>query len=125
MRPPEQRSVREATTMRQRNLLMTALVLGAVLLAACSSGSGHSATNVTTTTAATITCAGWGGPTQGGRQPGVARGQRVSDVCLRLNQVQVIGTHNSYHLEDPPKLLNVIKAFSTSTGESIEYSHPA
>ena len=37
----------------------------------------------------------------------------------------MLGTHNSYHLQDPPKLLDVIKAFDKTLGESIEYTHPA
>jgi hypothetical protein len=82
--------------MRSRNASVAALVLGALLLAACSSGSGHSASPSTSPASS-----------------------------LRLNQVQVIGTHNSYHLEDPPKLLSTITAFDKSLGESIEYTHPA
>jgi Phosphoinositide phospholipase C, Ca2+-dependent len=90
--------------MRRRNLLVTALVTGALLLAACSSSSNHSAASTTT--------------------PG-SRSTANPDASLRLNQVQVIGTHNSYHLLDPPKLLAVIAAFDKTLGESIEYTHPA
>jgi Phosphoinositide phospholipase C, Ca2+-dependent len=84
--------------MRLRNPLVSALVLGALALAACSSSSGHSI---------------------------VKRPPPRPDANVRLNQVQVIGTHNSYHLQDPPKLLDVIKAFDKTLGESIEYTHPA
>jgi Phosphoinositide phospholipase C, Ca2+-dependent len=90
--------------MRHRNLLVAAIVLGGLVLAACSSSSSHSA-----------------GPSTA---PGTGTTAGAS-ASLRLNQVQVLGTHNSYHLQDPPKLLAVIKAFDKSLGESIEYTHPA
>ena len=28
-----------------------------------------------------------------------------SDDCVRLNEIQVLGTHNSYHVAPPPALL--------------------
>ena len=42
---------------------------------------------------------------------------------LRLNQIQVIGTHNSYHLSPEPKLLELIAAASERAAEAIDYSH--
>lgn len=116
--------------MRSRNALIAALlpgaiVLGALLLAACSSSSGKSASSSSTPTPSASECTGWSGPAPGAKPPAAAAAQALSDQCLRLNQVQVVGTHNSYHLEDPPKLLSTIKAFDKTLGESIEYTHPA
>jgi hypothetical protein len=59
-----------------------------------------------------------------------APGHRVQhDRCVRLNQVQVLGTHNSYHLQPHPSLLATIRSFEAlvgmpGLGDSIEYSHP-
>lgn len=41
------------------------------------------------------------------------------DDCVRLNQIQLLGTHNSYHLAPAPPVLAVLGA----QGESIDYSH--
>ena len=46
-----------------------------------------------------------------------------ADLGLRLNQVQVIGTHNSYHLAPSPDLLKLIALSSPDTAASIDYSH--
>lgn len=42
---------------------------------------------------------------------------------LRLNQVQVIGTHNSYHIAPHAELLKLLSATSKRLGESIDYTH--
>ena len=44
--------------------------------------------------------------------------------CLRLNQVQVIGTHNSYRGPIPPEILAAIgAAVGQETASELEYSH--
>jgi hypothetical protein len=106
--------------MRRRNLFVTLLVLGGVLLAACSSGSKKSSTSTT----APVDCTGWSKAAAGARPPAASEARRAADACLRLNQVQVLGSHNSYHLQDEPKLLAALKAFDKTLGESIEYTHP-
>lgn len=47
-----------------------------------------------------------------------------SDEQLRLNQIQVIGTHNSYHLAPVPKVMNFIAVSGADTARGIDYSHP-
>ncbi|MEY3175025.1 MAG: hypothetical protein RLZZ436_2939 [Planctomycetota bacterium] len=42
---------------------------------------------------------------------------------LRLHQIQVIGTHNSYHIEPAAGLKPFIRAAGSSLLESIEYTH--
>ena len=42
---------------------------------------------------------------------------------LRLNQAQVIGTHNSYHVTPHASLEALIRTTSDATFESIEYTH--
>ncbi len=41
------------------------------------------------------------------------------DDCVRLNEVQVLGTHNSYHIAPPP----VVLAWLGERGKDIDYSH--
>lgn len=41
----------------------------------------------------------------------------------RLNQIQVIGSHNSYHIAPHADLLKLISATSKRLGESIDYTH--
>jgi len=45
------------------------------------------------------------------------------DADLRLNQIQVIGTHNSYHLAPEPALLQMIGVASERAAQAIDYSH--
>lgn len=47
----------------------------------------------------------------------------AQDLELRLNQIQVIGTHNSYHLAPEPSLLKMIGLAGRGLAESIDYSH--
>ena len=68
-------------------------------------------------------CAGLSEPdgaTGHGRTSSYARHQ----VCLRLNQIQVLGTHNSYKQPVPPPLLQALAdLFSPELALSLEYSH--
>jgi Phosphoinositide phospholipase C, Ca2+-dependent len=42
---------------------------------------------------------------------------------LRLNQIQVIGSHNSYHIVPPPAIMELIAATGKSRAESLDYTH--
>ena len=42
---------------------------------------------------------------------------------LRLDEIQVLGSHNSYHVEPAPALMGPLKQFSRGLAESIEYTH--
>jgi len=46
-----------------------------------------------------------------------------ADACMRLNHVQVLGTHNSYHVEPRPALLQAIASFDPQAAASMEYTH--
>ncbi|HEV7732738.1 MAG TPA: phosphatidylinositol-specific phospholipase C1-like protein [Candidatus Binatia bacterium] len=48
--------------------------------------------------------------------------RKHADKCVRLNQVQVLATHNSYHIEPVPPLLAALKAFA-ALFEQIEFTH--
>lgn len=41
----------------------------------------------------------------------------------RLNEVQVIGTHNSYHIAPHPSLAAMIRRRDPSAADSLEYTH--
>jgi len=47
----------------------------------------------------------------------------VADNCMRLNHVQVLGTHNSYHIQPRPALLQAIASFDPQAAASMEYTH--
>ena len=59
--------------------------------------------------------------------PGQPFGQLVSDwmadACMRLNYVQVVGTHNSYHVKPRPALFAFIRSVDPAAAASVEYSH--
>ena len=50
-------------------------------------------------------------------------GDWVADNCMRLNHVQVLGTHNSYHIQPRPALLQTIASFEPQVAASMEYTH--
>jgi hypothetical protein len=45
------------------------------------------------------------------------------DEQLRLNDVQVLGSHNSYHVIQPPEVMELLRLFSPELADSLEYSH--
>src|ERR687894_746366 len=85
---------------RGRRLLATVTALAALLtlVAACRTGPG-----------------GPGGP---GHPGGGGHGPQV-----RLNEIQVLASHNSYHVEPEPTLLDALKAFVGQQAEGFEYTH--
>lgn len=42
---------------------------------------------------------------------------------VRLNHIQVLASHNSYHVEPEPTLLDALKAFLGAPAEGFEYTH--
>ncbi len=45
------------------------------------------------------------------------------DTELRLNHIQVLGSHNSYHIQAPEPLFSTIKRISSELARSLEYTH--
>ncbi len=43
--------------------------------------------------------------------------------AIKLNEIQVIGTHNSYHLEPNQQVMQLIKGVNAQAADSIAYSH--
>ncbi|QXC62847.1 phosphatidylinositol-specific phospholipase C1-like protein [Aquihabitans sp. G128] len=93
---------------RRIGLLGAALVLAAAL-AACSSDGGSDAARTTTTkaSAATSTTA------------------PKADDDLRLDQIQAIGTHNSFHVAAPKAEHDLLVALNPGEAATRTYSHPA
>lgn len=48
---------------------------------------------------------------------------RVADRCVAMNEIQVLGTHNSYHIQPRPELLSALLALA-SVFDEWEYTHP-
>jgi hypothetical protein len=59
-----------------------------------------------------------------GGSDGGSEAVRPLDDTLRLNDLQVLGSHNSYHQEQPPEVMALLRAFDPGLADSLEYSHP-
>ena len=46
-----------------------------------------------------------------------------SDLELNLNQIQTIGTHNSYHIAPHPSVMKLIRSVMPGQADSISYTH--
>lgn len=46
-----------------------------------------------------------------------------ADNCMRLNYVQVLGTHNSYHIQPRPAILAALAVFDPLVAMSMQYTH--
>jgi len=93
------------------------LLVLALLAAACGDDDGsdaepgESTTTTTTTTSAPTTTTT------------VAPTTTVAVEPLRINDLQLLGSHNSYHLRPEPQAYGAIAALSPELAESIDYSH--
>ncbi len=96
------------------------LLVPVVVLAACSSGSDQAATTATvaSSTPATSTSTSTSTTT-------LPTTTTVPVVALAINEMQVIGSHNSFHLKPQPVAFDAIEAVSADLAQSIEYSHRA
>ena len=58
--------------------------------------------------------------------PGIpAMAQQAGDAAVKLNQIQVVGTHNSYHAGLPPSAGKVLQQRSPKTFAALDYRHPS
>jgi hypothetical protein len=48
---------------------------------------------------------------------------RPLDDTLRLNDIQALGSHNSYHLEPEPEVMALLQAFDAALADSLAYGH--
>jgi hypothetical protein len=51
--------------------------------------------------------------------------QASPDDDIKLNQIQLIGTHNSYHAGLPPPIAALLAAEDPELARSLDYSHPS
>ncbi len=47
-----------------------------------------------------------------------------SAIDVRLNQIQVIGSHNSYHIAPTAEILKLIGTYSSGKSDGLDYTHP-
>jgi Phosphoinositide phospholipase C, Ca2+-dependent/Beta-galactosidase len=59
-----------------------------------------------------------------GHRPGLRWERLPTTASLRLNQVQVIGTHNSYHQRGHDSLLALIRQKDPALAKGLDYGHP-
>jgi hypothetical protein len=109
-------------TRRRRRVLIA--VAGALLVAAtaCSSTTGTTGTNNPNGSAAP-------GGTAGGGSGGTAKAPSLADEyprddTIKLNQIQVLGSHNSYHLRTPQALRDKIdETLGSPVSDAWNYEH--
>src|SRR5262249_35076121 len=53
----------------------------------------------------------------------IDQGTAILGDELRLNQIQVIGTHNSYHIAPTPATLQLIEAANRKVAPTLDYTH--
>ena len=53
----------------------------------------------------------------------VGAGESRSDEPIRLDQIQVIGTHNSYHIAPSPEIVGLVGARGPALARSLDYTH--
>lgn len=58
-----------------------------------------------------------------GWQPGPAHGERIADQARKLNELQAIGSHNSYKMAIPAAELALIASTSEGMAFSLDYGH--
>jgi hypothetical protein len=52
-----------------------------------------------------------------------ARAQSAAGDGVRLNQIQVVGTHNSYHVAPTAEVMEQIADFNKSLAQAVDYTH--
>jgi hypothetical protein len=72
-------------------------------------------------TAACVVLASTSGPAAGGQEAAACSTITRANIddCVRLNEIQMLGTHNSYHVAQPPAMLTALGA----RGRNLEYTH--
>jgi Phosphoinositide phospholipase C, Ca2+-dependent len=103
----------------------TALITAALVLAACGGGSdGDTApTDPSADTETTSTVPGTVAPAASAPTTSPATSSTEPARPLAINHMQVIGSHNSFHLKPQPVAFEAIASVSPELAESIEYSH--
>jgi hypothetical protein len=97
------------TNARRHGIRIVVLAAVIATAGACSGSSGKPDATQPTTSAPT-----------GSTAP--RAGYRLDDT-LRLNQVQVLGSHNSYHASPYPQVLAALRGVNVATAAGLDYGH--
>ena len=57
--------------------------------------------------------------------PTLLFGQAASDDAVRINQIQVVGTHNSYHAGLTPGVAKLLRKKNPKVFAALDYTHPS
>jgi hypothetical protein len=98
-----------ASAQRHSVLILVFTIAIATASACSSSGNSSNATEPSTTAPTGST---------GAPQP-----EYRLDDTLRLNQVQVLGSHNSYHAKPYPEVLAALRGVNAATAAGLDYGH--
>jgi hypothetical protein len=101
---------------RPRTSIAVCFVASALALAACSGGSARP------DAAATSTSSPAPGSTSSSPSTSTVTGYRL-DGSLRLDQVQVLGSHNSYHGRPYPQVLAALYKSTPALAKTLDYAH--
>ncbi|NNE74821.1 MAG: hypothetical protein HKN26_14240 [Acidimicrobiales bacterium] len=113
--------------MRTVRLRLAVAAVLTLLLVAASLGSAAQASSTTSRAMATpAACEGLStvdtAATNRGREERPAP-HGLTKRCLRLNQIQVMGTHNSYKLDTTPEILDALAFLDPALASELEYRH--
>ncbi|MEP1125133.1 MAG: Ca2+-dependent phosphoinositide-specific phospholipase C [Ilumatobacter sp.] len=102
------------------------LCVAVVVVAACSSGGdtddGAAGPDVNATSTTTTASTDPATTEPATTEPETTEPEVVDEV-VRMNHIQAVGSHNSFHLLPPPALFDGIVALSPELGRDIEYTH--
>lgn len=59
----------------------------------------------------------------GGGRGGDGAATPTRDVAVRMNQIQMLGSHNSYHVGLPDDVFKLLHSFSASVADALDYRH--
>jgi hypothetical protein len=48
---------------------------------------------------------------------------RINDRCVALNEIQVLGSHNSFHIQPRPAIQTLLSIFDAPLAATLEYTH--
>lgn len=100
-----------------RRLVGALCVVGAVLAATLASA------DATSPRPAERACAGFSAPSGNARLDQRPAAPGLTANCLALNQIQVMGTHNSYRLDTTPEILAVLGTLDPAAATELAYRH--
>ena len=100
--------------MRRRGLGVLVAVLAVVAAVAAGTGSAGSAPGFEDARCAKL---------QRPRALQEHEARNLADRCIRINQLQVLASHNSYHVQARPSLFAAIQAFDPALAATLEYTH--